>query len=79
MLNVFQHELRQEQASKTSKTSTTKTTSTKTSTKTSASTTTTKYTSTKNLPHLPENFSNIDEQKVRSAILSWHNDERESV
>ena len=79
MLNVFQHELKQEQASKTSKTSTTKTTSTKTSTKTSASTTTTKYTSTKNLPHLPENFSNIDEQKVRSAILSWHNDERYNV
>ena len=71
MLNVFQHELKQEQAAKTS---TTKTTSTKTSTNT-----TTKTTSTKNLPHLSDNFSNINEQKVRNAILSWHNDERESL
>jgi len=75
MLNVFQHELRQEQAAKTSKSSTTKTTSTKTSTTTTAK----KTTSTKNLPHLSDNFSNIDEQKVRNAILSWHNAERQSV
>lgn len=75
MLNVFQHELKQEQSAKTSKSSTTKTTSTKTS----ANTTSTKYTSTKDLPHLSDNFSNIDEQKVRNAILSWHNDERENV
>lgn len=75
MLNVFQHELKQEQSAKTSKSSTTKTTSTKTST----NTTSTKYTSTKDLPHLSDNFSNIDEQKVRNAILSWHNDERENV
>ena len=54
MLNVFQHELRQEQATKASKTST-------------------------KLPHLYDNFSNIDEQEVRNAILSWHNDERHNV
>ncbi len=75
MLNVFQHELRQEQAAKTSKSSTTKTTSTKTPT----NTTSTKYTSTKNLPHLSDNFSNINEQKVRNSILSRHNDERYNV
>ena len=75
MLNVFQHELKQELSAKTSKSSTTKTTSTKIST----NTTSTKYTSTKDLPHLSDNFSNIDEQKVRNAILSWHNDERENV
>ena len=75
MLNVFQHELKQEQAAKASKSSTTKATSTKAST----STTTTKATSTKKLPHLSDNFSNINEQKVRNTILSWHNDERESL
>ncbi len=73
MLNVFQHELWQEQASKTSKTSTTKTTSNK------ISTTSTTKASTKKLPHLSDNFTNIDEQKVRNAILTRHNDERESV
>ena len=66
MLNVFQHELKQEQAAKTSKT-------------TSKTTSTNKTTSTKKLPHLSDNFSNINEQKVRNAILSRHNDERESV
>ena len=66
MLNVFQHELKQEQAAKTSKI-------------TSKTTSTNKTTSTKKLPHLSDNFSNINEQKVRNAILSRHNDERESV
>ncbi len=78
MLNVFQHQLLQEQ---TAKTSTTKTSSSKistTATKTSSSTTT-KTTSTKKLPHLSDNFTNIDEQKVRDAILSRHNNERKSV
>ena len=86
MLNVFQHELRQEQTSETSstratstKSSSTSTKSSSTSNKTSTSATTNKTTSTKKLPHLSDNFSNIDEQKVRNAILSWHNDERESV
>ena len=73
MLSVFQYELKKEQAAKTSKWSTTKTTSTKIST----STTTIKTTSTNKLPHLSDNFSNINEQKVRDAILSWHNYERE--
>ena len=71
MLNVFQHELKQEQAKSTSKTSTTKTTSTTQSSSSSKS-----YTE---LPNLSDNFSNIDERKVRDAILSWHNDERESL
>ena len=74
MLNVFQHELKHEQAAKASKTS-----SKTTSTKTSSNTTTTKKASIKNLPHLQDNFSNIDEGKVRDAILSWHNEERKSL
>ena len=71
MLNVFQHELKQEQAKSTSKTSTTKTTSSTKSSSYSKS-----YTK---LPNLSDNFSNIDERKIRDAILSWHNDERESL
>lgn len=35
--------------------------------------------STKELPHLPDNFPNIDERSVRKAILSRHNEERRSV
>jgi len=79
MLNVFQHELKQEQSKSTSK-STTKSTTTKTTTKTTSSSkaTTSSKSSTK-LPHLSDNFSNIDEQKVRNAILSRHNDERDNV
>ena len=73
MLNVFQHELRQEQAAKTSKTSTNKTTTSTTKTTTISTKSPTK------LPHLSDNFSNIDEQKVRDTILSWHNDERKSI
>ena len=78
MLNVFQHELQQEKSkSTTESSSTTKTTSTtkKTTSITKASTT---KSSTK-LPHLSDNFSNINEQEVREAILSWHNDERNSL
>jgi hypothetical protein len=43
------------------------------------STTTTQKTSKSNLPHLSNNFSDINEQKVRNAILSWHNYERNNV
>ncbi len=35
--------------------------------------------STKDLPLLPDNFWNIDERKVRKAILSRHNEERRNV
>ena len=35
--------------------------------------------STINLPHLSDNFSNIDEQKVRNAILSRHNEKRNNI
>lgn len=73
MLNVFQHELRQEQATKASKTST------KTNTTSTTKTTTSSNKSSTKLPHLYDNFSNIDEQEVRNAILSWHNDERHNV
>ena len=36
-------------------------------------------TSTLNLPTLSDNFDNIDEQRVRDAILAWHNEERKNV
>ena len=42
--------------------------------------TTTNYTQTSakigSLPHLSDNLPNVDIQKVRNAILSWHNEER---
>jgi polyribonucleotide nucleotidyltransferase len=78
MLNVFQHELKQEQTKSQSKTTASTKTSTTKSTSTTKTTSNTSKSSTK-LPHLSDNFSNIDEQKVRNAILSWHNDERYNV
>jgi len=73
MLNVFQHQLKEEKAKA----------ETKNTSKSSKSTSTTKtsYSSKSSikLPDLSDNFSNIDEQKVRDAILSWHNDERDSL
>ena len=73
MLNVFQHQLREEKA-KSDVNNTSKSSKSTSTTKTSYS----NKSSTK-LPHLSDNFSNIDEQKVRDAILSWHNDERDSL
>lgn len=35
--------------------------------------------STSDLPHLSDNFSNINEQRVRDTILSRHNEERNNV
>lgn len=32
-----------------------------------------------NLPHMSNNLQNIDVQKVREAVLSWHNEERKNV
>ena len=72
MLKVFEFELKEEQSKSGSKSST-KSTSSKNTT-----VSTTKL-STKDLPHLSDNFSNIDEQKVRDAILSRHNEERYNV
>ena len=69
MLNVFQHQLKEEKSERTSA---------KTSTK-SQTATSQNAPETIKLPHLSDNFSNIDEQKVRDAILSWHNDERYNV
>ena len=70
MLRVFEYELKEEQSKNNSKNQTTsnKTTST-----------TTKKISRSDLPHLYDNFSNIDEQKVRDSVLSWHNEERDSL
>jgi len=74
MLTVFQHELMEEQNKNVSKNQTKKTNTT------TSQNTTSQYTqSTKNLPHIPDNFSNVDVKKVREAILSWHNSERNSV
>ena len=74
MLNVFQHQLMEEQVKNISKNQT------KTKNTTTFQNTTPQYTqSTKNLPHISDNFSNIDVKKVREAIVSWHNDERNSV
>lgn len=71
MLRVFEYELKEEQAKDPSKKN--QTTSSK-----SVQTTTQKI-SKSDLPHLYNNFSNIDEQEVRDAILSWHNEERSNV
>ena len=61
MLNVFEHELKEEQANNPIATN--------------------KITSAKigSLPHLSDSLPNIDIQKVRDAILSWHNEERRNV
>ena len=66
MLKVFEYELKEEQAKSGSKNS-------------SKNTTSTIKSSTVNLPHLSDNFSNINEQEVRNAILSRHNEERNNV
>lgn len=74
MLNVFQHQLMEEQSQNEAKNQT------KNTNTTTSQNTTPQYTqSTKNLPHIPDNFSNVDVKKVREAILSWHNSERNSV
>ena len=66
MLKVFEYELKEEQAKSGSKNS-------------SKNTTSTIKSSTVNLPHLSDNFSNINVQEVRNAILSRHNEERNNV
>ena len=78
MLNVFQHELKQEQSKSSTSKSTNKTTNTTKTTTSTSKTYTTNKSSTK-LPQLSDNFSNIDEQEIRDAILSRHNDERYNV
>lgn len=67
MLKVFEYELEEEQRKSGSKTTSSK------------NTTSTTKSSTINLPHLSDNFSNINEQQVRDAILSWHNEERNNI
>lgn len=68
MLKVFEYELKEEQSKSGSKTSSTS--------KISIYTT---NLSTVKLPHLLDNFPNINEQNVRDAILSRHNEERNNV
>jgi len=63
MLRVFEYELKEEKAAQQSQETTLYSTKS----------------TTIRLPDLSDNFSNIDEQKVRKAILSWHNDERRNV
>ena len=65
MLKVFEHQLKEEQSNSLSNNL--------------SSTSDTIIWSTINLPHLSDNFSNIDEWKVRNAILSRHNTERQSL
>lgn len=67
MLTVFQHELWEEQAKNSSLWSSITVNNTQTTPKING------------LPHISDNFSNIDVQKVRNAILSWHNYERQSL
>jgi len=69
MLSVFEYQLEEEQAE----------TSSKNQTSSNKTTTTTQKISKSNLPHLSDNFSNINEQKIRNAILSRHNEERNNV
>lgn len=73
MLNVFQHELNNETSKNLENTQISNVQTTNNSNFSITSST------IKNLPHLSDNFSNINEEKVRNAILSWHNDERRSL
>ena len=73
MLNVFQHELNNETSKNPKNTQVSNVQTTDNSNFSITSST------IKNLPHLSDNFTNINEEKVRNAILSWHNDERRSL
>lgn len=84
MLSAFEYQLKEEQSknnSKTKSTSSKNTSTTSTSTKTtwSKTTTTTQKTYKSSLPHISDNFSNVNEREVRNAVLSWHNEERKNV
>lgn len=72
MLRVFEFELQEELAKSDGKTNTKASSSKNTTVSTTKS-------STKDLPHLSDNFPNINEQKVRDNILSWHNEERYNI
>ncbi len=81
MLKVFESELEQENIKKWSKTTTSKATS-NTSNKSSSTTNTTSKTSkttVSKLPDLSDTFTNIDINRVREAVLSRHNNERDNV
>lgn len=73
MLNVFEFELQEEQAKNSSKNKATAKISS------NNSSTNTQKISKSELPHLSNNFSNINEQEVRNNILSRHNEERKNV
>lgn len=67
MLNSFQQELNEEVIKNTTNTQNSWTNNSLYITKTATIT---------NLPHLSDNFTNIDVEKVRNAILTRHNEER---
>ena len=89
MLGAFEYQLKEEQSKNNSKTKSTSskntsstsssTTSTSTKTTSSKTTTTTQKTYKSSLPHISDNFSNVNEREVRNAVLSWHNEERKNV
>jgi len=70
MLNIFQHELNSEISKYPQNT---QTSNIQTSNNSNLSITQPTIT---NLPHIPDNFTNINEEKIRNSILSWHNNER---
>ena len=72
MLEVFEYELKEEQAKNWNKSTSNKANS-------NSSAQTNQSIPKLKLPHLSDNFSNIDEQKVRNAILSRHNEERKNI
>lgn len=81
MLNVFEFQLKEEQSKSWSKTTTSKANSSSSnkSSTTSKSTTQTSKSTISKLPDLSDTFTNIDVNRVREAVLSRHNDERENV
>ena len=81
MLNVFEYELKEEQAKNNSKNKNTSSKTTSNKKDSSKETTSIQSTSKSksNLPLLSDNISNINEREIRNAILSWHNEERKNV
>ena len=70
MLNVFQHELNEELSKNNQNLQNTGNLNNNLETKKAI---------IENLPHLSDNFQNIDIEKVRNTILSRHNEERQSL
>ena len=71
MLRVFEYELKEEQSKDSSKKNQ--------NTSNDSTSIATQRISRSDLPHLSDNFSNIDEEKVRDTVLSRHNEERSNI